>query len=91
MKDVYNPTKEDIVEWSKSDEAGWPVSDWNYYVMSNDGENDSLVFELADSLDCNKRLFFLDALYYFVGSYFHSEQKKEKNKKRIEHPAIIFK
>ena len=77
MKDVYNPNKEDILEWVGSKSSKWPESDWDYYVMGGDYDNDLLVYELANDNTCAQRSFFLHALYYFVGDFFNEKLRRK--------------
>ncbi|NDJ57146.1 hypothetical protein GWD52_09105 [Enterobacteriaceae bacterium 4M9] len=70
MKSVYEPDNEDILEWVNSGQASWPASDWDYYVAN--GKNDELIFKLANDHLCEKRDFFIHALYYLVGNYYNN-------------------
>ncbi|MEN7549861.1 hypothetical protein AAG747_18190 [Rapidithrix thailandica] len=81
MKDVYNPDREDILEWIDSKTDGWPDSDWDLYVLSE--ENDLLIFELANKLTSSKRDFFIHVLYYMVGEYM-SDNRNVKKRSRID-------
>ncbi|EOT8833097.1 hypothetical protein ACNENL_002389 [Escherichia fergusonii] len=81
MKDVYEPDNEDIYEWLNSRSYRWPESDWDYYVLN--GKNDLLIFKLANDQDCFQRLFFIHALYYLVGDYYHSGMTDYNKHKRI--------
>jgi hypothetical protein len=82
MKDIYNPDNEDVLAWLNSSSAKWPASDWDYYVMN--GENDDLVFRLANDIQCRRRDFFVHALYYLVGDYFSTKVIKCDRRTRID-------
>lgn len=80
-KDMYTPDNIDILDWINEETDKWPASDWDYYVM--DGSNDELVFNLANDLNCKKRVFFIHSLYYLVGCYFNEFMKNENKRNRI--------
>lgn len=80
-KDIYTPDNIEILDWINEETDKWPASDWDYYVM--DGSNDELVFNLANDLNCKKRIFFIHSLYYLVGCYFNESMKNENKKNRI--------
>jgi len=72
---LYEPNEEDIKNWVSKGSLGWPEEDWDHYVLIK--ENDNLVFEFANDAKCEKRLFFLHSLYYFVGRYFTKRERKD--------------
>lgn len=80
-KDIYNPDNVDILTWLNEVTDKWPASDWDYYVMN--GNNDELIFNFANDLNCRKRDFFIHSLYYLVGSYFNESIKNENKRSRI--------
>jgi hypothetical protein len=100
MKDVYNPDQQDILEWANSKSCKWPASDWDYYVMGGNYDNDLLVYQLANDESCLHKSFFVHALYYFVGDYFNeaarmksglSKARLDSKKKRIQNLLGIVK
>lgn len=92
LKKIYEPGNNEVLAWLNNKENKWPVSDWDYYVMN--GQNDMLVFRLANDSNCIKREFFIHALYYLVGDYFNTHQLNkefdtETNRKKRETEYMI--
>ncbi len=75
IEDPWNPKESEIREWAFSDEP-WPEQDWEIAV--NDGENDSLLIELACVNECPKRKFFVHAIYFMAGDAVYSNASKER-------------
>lgn len=76
---IYEPNNIDIINWLENDDK-WPASDWDYYVMN--GNNDDLVYDLANDNNCLQKDFFLHCLYHFIGNAYISELI-DKYSKRI--------
>ena len=79
FKDPWSPQEIEIRNWAYSDDP-WPEQDWDIGI--NDGNNDSLLIELALDQECPKRNFFIHAIYFMVGEVIHSKES-EKRKKEV--------
>jgi hypothetical protein len=66
MKDPWNPTAEEIVQWAYEPDSLAPVQDWNLAV-THDSSCVPLLVQLAADDTCPKRRFFLDCIYLFIG------------------------
>jgi hypothetical protein len=78
---VFEPTREDILEWAYGTDKKWPASDWDYYVLNP--AHDELILDLASDRLCPNREFFVHALYYFVGTAFNREHLAFEKMSRI--------
>ena len=78
---IYNPTPSDFLNWLNSGSEEWLASDWDYYVTSVE-ENDDLLFQYANDLQCAKKDFCLHCLYYLVGEYYNNCLAGKDDKKR---------
>ncbi|HVI43358.1 MAG TPA: hypothetical protein VM802_00745 [Chitinophaga sp.] len=83
MKNVYEPNNEDVLAWVNGGTEKWPASDWDYYVMN--GQNDDMVFDLANNHSCARRDFFVHALYYLVGEFYNEGSINSIKHNRINH------
>lgn len=70
IKDIYNPDKEDLLNWinGNGDSNSWPDGEWDVYVTAG-GDNDDTILEYANK-ENSKQLFFIHCLFYLAGEYF---------------------
>jgi hypothetical protein len=71
MKEVWNPTHEEIKEWAYRNEP--TEDDWDLAITKP--ENAELLFVLATEERCPKKSFFLSCLYLLVGDYVRCKGK----------------
>lgn len=73
LKDPFNPTREEILEWAYDAESYAPEEDFDLYIT--DVENADLLLMFVADPTCPKRRFFLSCLYLLVGDTVRSEGK----------------
>lgn len=84
MKDIYNPTNEEIRQWAYEADAAYPTQDWDIIVFHDVSEEDDdfnrLILELASDPDCPSQHLFLGYLelmtHNFVGIKKGCREKK---------------
>ena len=70
IKDPWNPTWSEIRQWAYDVDAEAPCQDWDLSLLWRGYED--LYLELAVSVDCPKKRFFLSILYLMVGDQVRS-------------------
>ncbi|WP_410982754.1 hypothetical protein [Bacillus cereus] len=66
MKDPWNPTTQEIMEWAYTEHAVFPEQDWDLSVctITNAAE---IILNIAIDTNCPNQVFFLHCLYLLVG------------------------
>ncbi|PFK31196.1 hypothetical protein COI93_21115 [Bacillus cereus] len=66
MKDPWNPTTQEIMEWAYTEHAVFPEQDWDLSVctITNAAE---IILNIASDTNCPNQVFFLHCLYLLVG------------------------
>ncbi|MDM5188871.1 hypothetical protein QUF99_16570 [Bacillus sp. DX4.1] len=64
MKDPWNPTKKEIIEWAYKERAFLPEQDWDLAICTNFVET---ILNIASDENCPNQDFFLHCLYLLVG------------------------
>ncbi|MBO1580694.1 hypothetical protein [Bacillus sp. XF8] len=66
MKDPWNPTTQEIMEWAYTEHAVFPEQDWDLSVctITNAAE---IILSIASDTNCPNQTFFLHCLYLLVG------------------------
>ena len=71
MHDPMNPTSYEIEEWAYAPEAEEPCQEWILALVWKEYVREYIKY-VADP-DCPNRLYFLDVLYYIIGSAVRGE------------------
>ncbi|AIK36403.1 MULTISPECIES: hypothetical protein [Bacillus] len=64
MKDPWNPTTQEIIEWAYTEHAVFPEQDWDLSICDNAAE---IILSIASDTNCPNQTFFLHCLYLLVG------------------------
>ncbi|WCN37018.1 hypothetical protein [Aneurinibacillus uraniidurans] len=71
MKDPWNPTHEEIIEWAY-DKDSLCEQDWDLAIT--DMENADVLLSLASDSSCPSQSFFLNCIYLLVGDAIRSKK-----------------
>jgi hypothetical protein len=65
MRDLWNPSPDNVRAWARDPESMEPVQDWDLVLAT--ARHDKAYLELASDPDCPTRVYFLQILYLIVG------------------------
>lgn len=66
MKDPWNPTTKEIIEWAYTEDAIFPEQDWDLSVCNITNVTE-MILNIASDTNCPNQVFFLHCLYLLVG------------------------
>jgi len=76
MRDPYNATKEEIINWAYDEEADHPEQDWDLVSVAR-FENIDLLIGLVIDDKCPKRKWALYQLYFIIGGSIQCKDSKK--------------
>lgn len=61
MKDPWNPTTQEIIEWAYTEHAVFPEQDWDLSICDNTAE---IILSIASDTNCPSQTFFFTVYIY---------------------------